>query len=111
MADRIKVLRYGAEVEEAETNAMLSAPREDYTKSLWSVRALDKPETPSDDIVLAIRNVDAAYGVSLKVLKQCINQASAWSYRRHCWRVRFRKIDNSTCDHRPAATANGQHRI
>ena len=33
MADRIKVLLRGDEVEEAETRAMLSAPREDYTKS------------------------------------------------------------------------------
>ncbi|MGB5068944.1 MAG: ATP-binding cassette domain-containing protein, partial [Albidovulum sp.] len=39
MADRIKVLRYGEEVEEAETRTMLSAPKEDYTRSLWSVRA------------------------------------------------------------------------
>jgi len=68
MADRIKVLRYGDEVEEAETEAMLQAPREDYTKSLWSVRALQKPESASDDIALAIRNVDAAYAKSVKVL-------------------------------------------
>ncbi|HAV60439.1 MAG TPA: ABC transporter, partial [Planktomarina temperata] len=39
MADRIKVLLRGDEVEEAETRAMLSAPREDYTKSLWAVRS------------------------------------------------------------------------
>ena len=36
MADFIKVLRHGNEVEEAETREMLSAPKEDYTKSLWS---------------------------------------------------------------------------
>jgi len=40
MADFIKVLRHGNEVEEAETREMLSAPKEDYTKSLWSVRAV-----------------------------------------------------------------------
>ncbi len=68
MADVIKVLRYGEEVEEAETRAMLEEPKEDYTKSLWSVRALQKPEDKGDDIALSIRHVDAAYGRSLKVL-------------------------------------------
>ena len=44
MADRIKVLRYGEEVEEAMTRKMLKSPKEDYTKSLWSVRSIQKPE-------------------------------------------------------------------
>lgn len=69
MADRIKVLRYGEEVEDADTNTMLSSPKEEYTKSLWSVRALEKPEDPSEDIVLSIKNVDAGYGGTVKVLK------------------------------------------
>jgi peptide/nickel transport system ATP-binding protein len=68
MADFIKVLRYGDEVEEAETRKMLSQPEEDYTKSLWSVRALHKDESPSEDIALSIKNVDAAYGNTVKVL-------------------------------------------
>ena len=38
MADVIKVLRYGYEVEEAPTRQMLNAPQQEYTKSLWSVR-------------------------------------------------------------------------
>jgi len=69
MADRIKVLRYGEEVEEAETEKMLSTPEKEYTKSLWSVRALEKPESPSEDIVISIKNIDAAYGGTVKVLK------------------------------------------
>ncbi|MDA7739513.1 ABC transporter ATP-binding protein [Amylibacter sp.] len=68
MADIIKVLRYGKEVEEADTRKMLKSPKEEYTKSLWSVRALEKAEAPSDDIILSINNVDAAYNGSLKVL-------------------------------------------
>ena len=68
MADFIKVLRYGNEVEEAETREMLESPKEDYTKSLWSVRALEKPESPSEDIVLSINHVDAAYAGTVKVL-------------------------------------------
>ena len=54
MADIIKVLRYGKEVEEADTRKMLKSPKEEYTKSLWSVRALEKAEAPSDDIILSI---------------------------------------------------------
>ena len=68
MADVIKVLRYGKEVEEADTRKMLKSPKEEYTKSLWSVRALEKAEAPSEDIVLSINYVDAAYNGSLKVL-------------------------------------------
>jgi len=68
MADVIKVLRYGEEVEEADTRKMLSAPEQEYTKSLWSVRLLEKKQSPSDDIVLSIDGVDAAYGKSVRVL-------------------------------------------
>ena len=67
MADRIKVLRFGEEVEEAETRDMLSNPKEEYTKSLWSVRSLIKPEETNQDYILSIKNIDAAYGAS-KVL-------------------------------------------
>jgi len=62
MADVIKVLRYGEEVEQAETRTMLSEPKEQYTQSLWSVRSLEKPEQQSDDIVLALKKIDASYG-------------------------------------------------
>ena len=67
MADFIKVLRYGEEVEEAGTRTMLSAPSQEYTRSLWSVRSLAKAEEKGDDIILSIDNVDAAYG-KVKVL-------------------------------------------
>lgn len=67
MADFIQVLRYGEEVEVAPTRQMLTKPEQPYTKSLWSVRALEKPEVKGDDIVLSIDHVDAAYG-PLKVL-------------------------------------------
>lgn len=68
MADFIKVLRYGEEVEEAPTRTMLDQPKQPYTKSLWAVRSLEKPEDISDDIVLSIEDVDAAYGGTVKVL-------------------------------------------
>ena len=62
MADRIKVLRYGEEVEEAETQKMMSSPEHPYTKSLWAVRSIEKPAETSEDHVLKIENVTAAYG-------------------------------------------------
>lgn len=67
MADTIKVLRYGQEVEESDTRTMLTEPKENYTKSLWSVRLLEKKQSPNEDVVLSIDGVDAAYG-SAKVL-------------------------------------------
>lgn len=62
MADRIKVLRYGEEVEEATTEKMMSAPEHPYTKSLWAVRSIEKPGQSSEDHILSIENVTAAYG-------------------------------------------------
>ena len=67
MADVIKVLRYGEEVEEAATRQMLKSPKEDYTKSLWSVRALQKEDHTATDSIMALRGIDAAYGTA-KVL-------------------------------------------
>ncbi len=68
MAHRIMVLRYGNLVEEAETRAMLKSPTQDYTKSLWAVRKLEKKEEKSDDIALSVSNVDASYSGVVKVL-------------------------------------------
>jgi peptide/nickel transport system ATP-binding protein len=68
MAHRIMVLRYGNLVEENETRAMLKAPSQDYTKSLWSVRKLEKPEEKSNDIALSIQGVDGSYSGVVKVL-------------------------------------------
>jgi len=68
MADRIMVLRYGELVEEAPTRQMLTSPQQAYTKSLWAVRSLQKPEERSDDAVLRVEHVDASYGNAIKVL-------------------------------------------
>ncbi|MEC8515082.1 MAG: ABC transporter ATP-binding protein [Pseudomonadota bacterium] len=66
MADRVKVLLRGDEVEEADTRTMLDAPREDYTKSLWAVRSFQRPQKPAvasgATPVVSLRNVTAAYG-------------------------------------------------
>ena len=58
----------GDEVEEAETRAMLSAPREDYTKSLWAVRSFQRPAKPAISTgvipIVSLKNVSGAYGKS-----------------------------------------------
>jgi peptide/nickel transport system ATP-binding protein len=68
MADTIKVLRYGVTVEDAETRKMLSHPEKEYTKSLWSVRSIEKDEERSADIILKVDHIDASYTGSDKVL-------------------------------------------
>ena len=66
MADRVKVLLKGDEVEEAETRKMLSDPQEDYTKSLWAVRSFTSPEKPrppeGTTPLVSIKGVSASYG-------------------------------------------------
>ena len=73
MADRIKVLLRGNEVEENTTRQMLKAPRESYTKSLWAVRSFQRRQkslakaeaTP----VISVKNVTAAYGKNDPVVR------------------------------------------
>lgn len=64
MADRIKVLLRGEEVEEAPTRAMLDAPAQDYTRSLWAVRRFARATTPAPGgaPLLRVSGVTAAYG-------------------------------------------------
>lgn len=70
MADRIKVLLRGEEVEEADTRKMLAEPSEAYTRSLWAVRSFARPEQPpaTGTAVVSVRNVTAGYG-AVDVLK------------------------------------------
>ncbi len=71
MADVIKVLLKGEEVEEADTKSMLDSPKEEYTQSLWAVRSYrrEQKHRPGGDAdpVVSLQNVDAAYG-SVQVL-------------------------------------------
>jgi peptide/nickel transport system ATP-binding protein len=72
MADVIKVLLKGNEVEEAPTESMLSSPKEDYTKSLWAVRSFKReqkhrPTDPNIKPVVSVQGIDASYGTT-KVL-------------------------------------------
>lgn len=66
MADKIKVLLKGNQVEEADTRTMLSNPQQDYTKSLWAVRSFTRRQKPLADSaetpVVRVNGVDASYG-------------------------------------------------
>jgi peptide/nickel transport system ATP-binding protein len=66
MADTIKVLLKGDEVEEAPTSEMLANPKEDYTKSLWAVRSFrrDQKSRPGGGAVpvISVQHIDAGYG-------------------------------------------------
>ena len=65
MADVIKVLLKGNEVEEADTRSMLENPQDDYTKSLWAVRDFKRDQVPrptSGVPLISVKNIDAAYG-------------------------------------------------
>ena len=72
MADVIKVLLKGDEVEEADTKSMLDNPQMDYTKSLWAVRSFQREQKPRPEAgaapVVEVKNVDASYG-PVKVLE------------------------------------------
>ncbi|RWP96680.1 ABC transporter ATP-binding protein [Mesorhizobium sp.] len=66
IANRIKVLLRGEEVEEADTRTMLAAPKNAYTKSLWAVRSYTRPVQPLIEEgavpVVSVKGVTAGYG-------------------------------------------------
>ena len=72
MADTIKVLLRGDEVEEADTRTMLDNPQEDYTKTLWAVRSFKREQKslpgPDEIPVVSVKDVDAAYDGVNKIL-------------------------------------------
>jgi peptide/nickel transport system ATP-binding protein len=67
VADRIKVLRHGKEVEEGETAQILHNAKQDYTARLVAVRGAAAseraaPGTVKDSTVLSIKDCHAYYG-------------------------------------------------
>ncbi|MFC4671186.1 ABC transporter ATP-binding protein [Seohaeicola nanhaiensis] len=71
VSDHIMVLRNGDTVEYGETDQIINAPREEYTKALVSVRSIDHEEVqPKGDPVLRVNHVTARYkGTNFDVLK------------------------------------------
>ncbi len=70
MADTVKVLLKGEEVEEGTTAEMISNPKEEYTKSLWAVRSFKSPQRSREgrDCLISVKNIDAAYSAGPKIL-------------------------------------------
>ncbi|MFV2002267.1 MAG: ABC transporter ATP-binding protein, partial [Paracoccaceae bacterium] len=70
VSDRILVLRGGHMVENNTADDIITRPVEDYTRALVSVRSIEHVEkTPSDNPVLVARNISAAYGNKVQVLR------------------------------------------
>jgi peptide/nickel transport system ATP-binding protein len=71
IADRIKVLYGGEEVEEGTTAQILHDPQQPYTRQLVGVRQIvtEQAPAPSGTPAAEVRGVDAAYGNSQRVLK------------------------------------------
>ena len=71
VSDEIMVLRQGKTVEHGAVKQIIEAPKEEYTKALVSVRAINhKEQKPSGEPFLKVENITAAYGGgTVKVLK------------------------------------------
>jgi len=70
VSDNIMVLRHGKMVELNTADNIINRPAEEYTQALVSVRSIDHEEkTPSSDPVLQCKNISAAYGNMVQVLK------------------------------------------
>ena len=69
VADDILVLRHGRMVETGPTGTIITAPTEDYTRALVSVRAIAHPEAPPAEPILTVEGVSARYpGAAADVL-------------------------------------------
>ena len=63
IADRIKVLRDGVEIEEQRTRALLKSPGHAYTRALLDVRGgSPRPVSPPTAALLEVRSIRASYG-------------------------------------------------
>ena len=67
VADRIKVLRHGKEIEEGTVDGVLQAPTDDYTARLVAVRGAAASEravqsSVQPETILKVEHIDASYG-------------------------------------------------
>ncbi len=70
VADEIMVLRGGRKVERNTAENIINNPQEEYTRALVSVRSIEHEEKkPTADPVLVARDISAAYGNAIQVLK------------------------------------------
>ena len=70
VSDEILVLRNGKRVERNTAEAIINSPAKDYTTALVSVRSIEHAEKkPTKNPILVARNITAAYGNQVQVLK------------------------------------------
>ncbi len=70
VSDEIMVLRDGARIERNTAENIINNPQEEYTQALVSVRSINhKEKKPTKNPVLVARNISAAYGNKVQVLK------------------------------------------
>ena len=70
VSDHIMVLRHGEKVEYGTAEQIITAPQEDYTRALVTVRQIDHPEKAPAEPVLTAQNITARYsGTKFDVLK------------------------------------------
>ncbi len=78
VADDIMVLRHGKMVEYGSTEQIITAPREDYTRALVSVRSIEHAEKPPAAPILTVSHVTARYrGTQFDVLKDIVIELPA----------------------------------
>ena len=110
MADRIKVLLKGDEVETADTRTMLSAPTQEYTKSLWAVRSFERPlKSP----VVASPCLLFRFRMSTRLTAKCLCcMTSVLTCTRAAllplWANRVGEVDGGALYYGATATASGQ---
>ena len=69
VSDEILVLRGGQKIERNTAEAIITTPAEEYTKALVSVRSIEHEEKlPTENPMLEVRNISAAYSNNIKVL-------------------------------------------
>ena len=70
VSDEIMVLRHGKKVERGDVSRIITEPMEEYTKALVSVSSNEHPQKKAKgEPILSCRNITAAYGNGIDVLK------------------------------------------
>jgi peptide/nickel transport system ATP-binding protein len=122
IADQVAVLELGHMIEQGDKHEVLTRPSQPYTRMLLDavpeLSLRKRQPLPEGDPLLFARKVSKAYGTGSWPLSRrhvhALQEASV-SVRprvdgRHCWRIRFGKVDPGSL-HRPTHRADfGRHR-
>ncbi|AGT10670.1 nickel ABC transporter ATP-binding protein NikE [Paracoccus aminophilus] len=61
VSDRLAIMRQGRILEEGTVRQILDAPKDPYTRTLWTIREMDAPVRPATPARLNIERVTAGY--------------------------------------------------